>query len=74
MLLEARALPEILDLANERNAQAATLLEDDLRATSSHPRETSQLLVSATIEVARRELTKGSRLPRLRSALYELIA
>jgi AcrR family transcriptional regulator len=74
MLLEARALPEIVELVDERNAQAASLLEDDLRTTSRHPRETSQLLVSATVEVARQELTKGRRLPRLRSALYELIA
>lgn len=74
MLLEARALPEIVDLVDERNTQAATLLEDDLRTTSRLPRETSQLLVSATVEVARQELTTGKRLPRLRSALYELIA
>ena len=74
MLLEARALPEILDLVDDRNTEAATLLEDDLRTITHHPRETAQLLVSATVEVARQELTKGRRLPRLRSALYELIA
>lgn len=73
MLLEARAIPEIVALVEERNAQAATLLEEDVRESAAHPRETAQLLVSATIEVARQELAKRRRLPRLRTALHELV-
>lgn len=73
MLLESRSLPEIIELVEERNTQAASLLEADLRWSTSHPRETARLLVSATIEVARQELSKGRRLPRLRSALFALI-
>lgn len=73
MLLESRALPEIIEQVENRNTQAASSLADDLRASTTHPRETAQLLVSATIEVARQELSKGRRLPRLRSALLELV-
>ena len=73
MLLESRGLPEIIEQVEERDTQAASSLADDLRATTTHPRETAQLLVSATIEVARQELSKGRRLPRLRSALLELV-
>lgn len=73
MLLESRGLPEIIEQVEERDTQAASSLADDLRATTTHPRETARLLVSATIEVARQELSRGRRLPRLRSALFELI-
>ena len=73
MLLESRALPEIIEQVENRNRQAASSLADDLRASTTHPHETAQLLVSATIEVARQELSKGRRLPRLRSALLELV-
>lgn len=73
MLFEYRALPEIIELVQERNTQAASSLADDLWMTTTHPRETARLLVSATIEVARQELSMGRRLPRLRSALFALI-
>lgn len=73
MLFGSRALPEIIEQVENRNTQAASSLADDLRASTTHPGETAQLLVIATIEVARQELSKGRRLPRLRSALFELI-
>lgn len=73
MLLESRTLPEIIDQVEERNTQAASALDEDLRTSTTHHRETAQLLVSATIEVARQELSKGRRLPRLRSALFALL-
>jgi len=73
MLLEARSLPAIVTLVEQRNAQAAAALARDLHAAVPHPRETARLLVSATIEVALQELSAGRRLPRLRAALLEFV-
>jgi AcrR family transcriptional regulator len=73
MLLDARAVPEIAEQARQRNAFAAASLADDLRALVPHPQATAVLIVSATVEVALRELVAGRRLPRLRSALRGFI-
>lgn len=73
MLLEARSLPEIASLVEQRNAEAAEALKADLRGHVAHSSETARLLVSATIEVALQELTTNRRLPRLRAALYSFI-
>jgi AcrR family transcriptional regulator len=73
MLLEARSLPEIASLVNQRNAQAAEALTADLRGHVANCSETARLLVSATIEVAVQELAAKRRLPRLRAALYSFL-
>jgi len=73
MLLQARGLAEIAELASQRNAEAAAELAADLRGRATSPQGTAHLLVVATIEVALQELQSGRRLPRLRTALVELI-
>ena len=73
MLLEARSLPEIASLVDQRNAEAAEALTTDLRGLVAHASETARLLVSATIEVALQELTTNRRQPRLRASLYSFL-
>jgi plasmid stabilization system protein ParE len=73
MLLEARSLPEIASLVEQRNAQAAQALKADLQGRVAHCSETARLIVSATIEVALQELAANRRLPRLRAALYSFL-
>jgi TetR/AcrR family transcriptional repressor of nem operon len=73
MLLEARSLPEIASLVEQRNAEAAESLTTDLRGLVAHASETARLLVSATVEVALQELTTNRRQPRLRAALSSFI-
>mgnify|MGYP003353466152 CR=1 FL=1 len=57
----------------QRNDEAAIALASDITQFTPHPKETAQLLVSATVEVAAQELTAGRRLSRLRAALLGLI-
>lgn len=73
MLRDARSMPGISELVEDRNAQAAQALGADLRESTPHAGETAHLLVIATIEVALQELSRGRRLPRLRAALHELV-
>ncbi|MBU6244369.1 MAG: TetR/AcrR family transcriptional regulator [Actinomycetales bacterium] len=73
LLLQARAIPAVAALAEQRNEQAAAELSGDLVAAVSAPRQTAHLLVAATVEVALRELASGRRLPRLRAALVDLV-
>lgn len=73
MLLQARGLAEIAELASQRNAQAAAQLAVDLAGVVPSPGQTAQLLVASTVEVATMELQAGRRLPRLRSALMALV-
>ena len=73
MLLQARGLPEIADLARQRNAEAAREVASNLSAATPTPLETAQLLVGATVEIALQELHAGKRLPRLRSALMYMV-
>ena len=73
MLLEARSLPEIASLVEQRNAQAAQALKADLQGRVAHCSETARLIVGATIEVALQELTANRRLPRLRASLYSFL-
>ncbi len=73
MLLQARGLPEIADLARQRNAEAAREIAFNLSGATPTPLETAQLLVGATVEIALQELHAGKRLPRLRSALMYMV-
>ena len=73
MLFQARHDPVIADLARQRNEEAAKALSSDIRDKVNTPFETAALLVSATIEVAGRELEAGRRLPRMRSALLVMV-
>lgn len=73
MLLQARVLPEIADLVQVRNDQAARELAADLACVTTSPRDTARLLVAATAEVALQELEAGRRLARLRAALLAMV-
>lgn len=73
MLLQARVLPEITELARQRNTEAARELAVDLMEVAVTPYETAQLLVAATVEVALLELRARRRLPRLRAALAAMV-
>jgi AcrR family transcriptional regulator len=73
MLLQARSLPDIAALAQQRNEQAARVLASDLEDRCAHPLDTARLLVVSTAEVALRELQAARRLPALRAALFDLI-
>lgn len=73
MLLQARVLPEISELARQRNTEAARELAVDLMEVAVTPYETAQLLVAATVEVALLELRARRRLPRLRGALAAMV-
>jgi hypothetical protein len=73
MLFQARHDPVIADLARQRNEEATKALSSDIRDKVNTPFETAALLVSATIEVAGRELEAGRRLPRMRSALLAMV-
>lgn len=73
MLRDARAVPEIAELVQKRNAEAAAKLAADLTESTPWPNETASLLVVAVAEAAVREMEAGRRLPRLRSALLDLV-
>ena len=73
MLLQARSEPAVAAEVRRRNDQAAKLLAADLNETVVHPLETARLLVAATAEVAVHELEAGRKLPRLRTALTDLV-
>jgi len=73
MLRDARAVPEIAELVQKRNAEAAGELVTDLTGSTPWPRETAYLLVVAVAEAAVREMEAGRRLPRLRSALLAMV-
>jgi AcrR family transcriptional regulator len=73
MLRDARAVPEIAELVQKRNAEAAGELVTDLTGSTPWPKETAYLLVVAVAEAAVREMEAGRRLPRLRSALLAMV-
>jgi TetR/AcrR family transcriptional regulator, transcriptional repressor for nem operon len=73
MLRDARAVPEIADLVQKRNAEAAAELVADLTGSTPWPKETAFLLVVAVGDAAVQELDAGRRLPRLRSALLAMV-
>ena len=75
VLRDMRSDPLISREVMARNRQAAELLAPDLRRArrTGHELETAALLVSATIEVAVRELEVARKIPRLRRALLALV-
>ena len=73
MLYQARHEPVIAELARQRNDEAARFLARDIETATSTSLETARLLVAATIEVAVQELTSRKRIPRLRSALLDMV-
>jgi TetR/AcrR family transcriptional repressor of nem operon len=73
MLRDARAVSEIADLVQRRNAEAAAELVADLTGSTPWPKETASLLVVAVGDAALQELEAGRRLPRLRSALLAIV-
>ncbi len=73
MLRDARAVSEIADLVQRRNAEAGTELIADLTGSTPWPKETASLLVVAVGDAAVQELDAGRRLSRLRSALLAMV-
>jgi TetR/AcrR family transcriptional regulator, transcriptional repressor for nem operon len=76
LLLQARNHNDIRAEVERRNTEAARLIATDLRTgrRSGHEHQTAQLIVAATIEVARVELETNKRQPNLRKALSALVA
>jgi AcrR family transcriptional regulator len=74
LLLEARAIPEILDEVRDRNRSNAALIAPDFRAMGwRHPTQSARLWVALVAEAALLELSAGRRTPAVRAALEQFI-
>ena len=74
LLLEARAIPEILDEVRERNRSNAALIALDFRAMGwRHPDQSARLWVGLVAEAALLELAAARRTPAVRAALEQFV-